>query len=342
MTRLTALVAAVAVAGTAQAQPPDATTPKVVLVVSRAFVESLTRQTFDEVAPIATTQKGATIAGTAHVAGGFTVWFHKSQTEAAFDIRADGTVDTDIGVTRRPVCVQLDGHAGLCATRRIAFDGDAYAGGPVAVQAGYASTLEGIDTLRRGPLAPVIRRVGQRVVLRTLPKADREAGGAVRSRTADKMTEETERVVEILNAVHKVRVEVTTKLRDRGLGAPDERRPALATTDDALLAGFGFPKGSPPTLPVAGGPTASAEIWVYRPLSAAERLALERIRPEAKDAWDTKVKPKVVAQLKRHSPALAERVENATHDVTIDVTGAPGWHRIRFFKELNEAAPPTP
>jgi hypothetical protein len=117
----------------------------------------------------------------------------------------------------------------------------------------------------------------------------------------------------------------------------------VATDDDALLGGLGFPAGSSPAVPAAGGaPSAPVEIWVYRPLSPAQRLALASIRPEAKDAWDTAVKPKLVAQLERHSPALAQRVEGATHEVTIDVPGAPGWHRIRFFNEFHESAPPAP
>jgi hypothetical protein len=345
-TRLMTLLAAVAAAGPAvaeQPEPPDPNRPKVVLRMSRAFVESLTRQTFDEVTPVATTQKGATITGTTRVSGGYSVAFLKSQTEAAFELHVNGVVDADLGVARRPVCVQLDGHAALTATRRVSFDGVTYAGGPVAVQACYQSTLEGVGTLRRGLLSPVIRRVARPIALRALPEADRAASGEVRTRTRDKVLEETDPVVEILNAVHVVRKEVTDKLRDRGLGLPAEDRPALATTDDALLSGFGFPAGSPPTLPAAaGGPSAPVEIWVYHPLTAAQRLALERARPEVKTAWEEKVKPRLAAQLARHSPELARRLEDATHEVDIDVAGAPGWHRIRFFKELHSAAPAAP
>lgn len=342
MIRLFALVAVVAAADPAAAQPPDPPAPKVVGRVSRAFIESLTRRTFDEAAPVATTQQGATITGTTHVSGGYSVWFHKSQTEAAFELRVDGTVDTDVGVRRRPVCLQLDGHADLFATRRVVFDGNTYAGGPVGVQACYHSTLEGLDTLRRGPLSPVVRRVGRTVALRALPEADRAAGAEVRTRTRDKVLEETAGVIDVLNAVHEARKEVTTKLHARKLGPPPDARPALATTDDALLLGVGFPAGSPPELPAAAGaPSAPAEIWVYRPLAPAERLALESIRPDAKKAWEDKVKPRLVEQLKQRSPELARRLEDATHEVTIDVPGAPGWHRIRFFKEFHDA-PPAP
>ncbi|HYH67492.1 MAG TPA: hypothetical protein VD866_22535 [Urbifossiella sp.] len=341
-TRLMTLLVAVAAAGPAAAQAPDPTRPKVVVRVSRAFVENLTSRTFDDVSPVATTQKGATIVGTSRLSGGFTVAFHKSPTEAAFDIRADGTVDTDLGVTRRPVCVALDGHAGFCAARRITFDGDTYAGGPVGVEANYASTLEGIGTLRRGPFAPVIRRVARPVVLGSLPEADRAAAAEVRARARDKMTEKTDRVVAILNAVHDVNAEVIQKLRDRDL-VPDKGRPVLATTDDALLGGLGFPEGSPLALPAAaGGPSGPVEIWVYRPLSPAQRVLLDRILAEAKEKWGKDVKPRFVAEVARHSPDLARRAENATHEVTIDVPGAPGWHRIRFFRDLHDAAPPAP
>jgi len=341
-TRLAALLVAAAASGPAVAQPPDPNSPKVVLRMSRAFIENLTSRTFDDVAPVATTQKGATIVGTTRVSGGFTVAFHKSPTEAAFDIRADGTVDTDLGVTRRPVCVALDGHAGFCAARRITFDGETYAGGPVAVQADYASTLDGIGTLRRGPLAPLIRRVARPVVLRALPDADRAAGAEVRARARDKMSEKTDRAVAILNAVHAVNAEVIQKLRDREL-VPERGRPALATTDDALLGGLGFPEGSPPALPAAAvGPSGPVEIWVYRPLSPAQRLVLERIHTEAKRKWEKDVKPRFVAEVERHSPELARRAEAATHEVTFDFPGAPGWHCIRFFRELRDAEPNTP
>ncbi|HEX4610660.1 MAG TPA: hypothetical protein VH092_20890 [Urbifossiella sp.] len=336
--RLIALAIALVAAEPAAAEPPpDPARPKVVLRISRTFVESLTRRGFEQDEPIATTQMGATIAGSARVAGGYSVVFNKSQTETAFDLRVDGRIDTQLGMTRRPVCVALSGHASLLATRRVAFDGRTYAGGPVGVEDCYQSTLDGIGTLRRGPLAPVVRRIARPVVLRALPDADRAAGDEIRTQVRDAVTRETDQVVAVLNAVHAVREDVTELLKSRGLRVGDGRL-ALATTDDALLAGLGFPAGAPASVPdAAGGLTAPVEIWVYHPLTAGQELAFKLIHPDVQRAWDERVKPRLVERLARQSPALARRLEEAAHEVTINVL--PGWHRIRFFKELHGAAP---
>lgn len=342
MTRLFALVAAAAVAGPAAAQPPDPEQTKVVLRMSRAFIESLTRQTFDEPFPIHSTQKRVVITGTGRATGGYTVAFHKSETEAAFELRADAVIDTDVGATRRPVRVQLDGYAPLFATRRVTFDGNKYSIGPVGVQATYTSTLEGIGTVRNGPLSPLIRRVARPVVMRALPKADRSAAEVVCDKAREKVIQETEGIVDVLNGIHEVRVELTKKLRER-MTEPDRDRPALATTDDAILVGYGFPERSPPTVPApTDGPHSPVEIWVYRKLSPTEEQALKRLEPQLKEEWKNTVKPRIVAQLAKHSPALAERVRTATHDVKHDPAGATGWHRLRFFQQPPVVAPPTP
>lgn len=342
MTRPFALVVAAAAAAPVASQPADADHPKLVLRMSRAFIESLTRQTFDESFPIDSRQKGVTISGTGRASGGYAVAFNKSQTEAAFELRVDAAVDTDVGATRRPVRVDLGGHAPLFATRRVTFDGTTYAAGPVGVSAGYHSTLDGISTVRRGPLSPVIRLAARPVVVRSLPKADRSAAEVVRAKAREKVVEETDGVVDVLNGIHEVRVELTKKLRERKLG-PDRDPPALATTDDAILVGYGFPEGSPPTLPATtDGPPAPVEIWAFHKLTAEEALVLKLLEPQLKKEWNDKVKPRFVAQLARHSPELAERVASATHDVRHDLPGADGWHRIRFFQRLPDATPPAP
>lgn len=341
---LVALALTFAAAGPAPAEsPPDPNRPKVVLRVSRAFVESLTRRGFEQVEPVAATEKGAAVAGTARVAGGYSVAFHKSQTEAAFDLRVGGRLDTQLGVTRRPVGVHLRGHSPLAATRRVTFDGRVYAGGPVSVEACYESALGGIETLRRGPLAPVVRRIARPVVLRALPEADRAAGDKIRTQVRDAVTRETDQVVAVLNAVHEARGDVTELLRGRGLRV-GEGRLALAATDDDLLAGVGFPAGTPPALPdAAGAATAPVEIWVYHQLTAEQERTLALVRPDVRRAWDERVKPHLVERLARHSPALARRLDEATHEVTPNaLPGAAGWHRIRFFKELHGADAPTP
>ena len=125
------------------------------------------------------------------------------------------------------------------------------------------------------------------------------------------------------------------------LFAADEQRTHRLSRDFAII--LFWANGGPSHLDTFDlKPHAPVEIWVYHPLTVAETVAIKLLEPELEKAWNEKAKPRLVAQLERHSPALARRVADATHEVRHDIPGAPGWHRVRFSAGPRADAPRVP
>ena len=114
----------------AEAQQPAKPLPetKVVLRISRKFIHELTGKQFKRDEPIDKNAFGATLKGSAHVDGTFDVKLQKSDNASDFDLLVNGEVLTQLVATSRPVQVYAHGVAAFTGRRRIAFDGNAFAG----------------------------------------------------------------------------------------------------------------------------------------------------------------------------------------------------------------------
>lgn len=314
------------------AEPPTDPAPadtKIVLKLSRAFLDKLTRQRIERDEPIRTASMGATVTGTAHVSGDFTVVPQTSDSKIAFDLRVDGTITTRVGVARRPVNVSLHGSSPLRTSRRYVFDGTAFVGQPVCVSLCYHSGLDGVSTTRRGPLAPLVRRVARNAVVRQLPAADESAERSLRASVAAAAYRETDRVAGVLNAVVGLQTDTAELLGSMGVRV-DRRRLALATTDDAVLAGIGYAPGETLRLPARRGPQAPVEIWVYHPLTPSQELLAALILPKVDRMWTETIQPRIRDRLAAHSPDLAKFFDAARHEVLLKpLPDRPDWHLVR-------------
>src|SRR5438105_1979884 len=99
---------------------------KIVLRISREFLQELTGSEFQHDEAIARSIAGAEVQGQARVDCTFEVKLRPSETESAFDLTAHGTLATQLTATRRLVQVNLHGLAPFDARRRIDFNGNAF------------------------------------------------------------------------------------------------------------------------------------------------------------------------------------------------------------------------
>jgi hypothetical protein len=324
----------------AAAQGPEGVKPQAVLRISRSFLVKLTRQQFAQDEPIQTTAMGATINGTAHAAGGYNVKLHPSSTECDFDLLVNGTITTQMTVTRPPVVLQLSGATPLEGYRRVRFDGKTFLGLPPSVGVCYHAQLDQLCTLRHGPASPLIRCVARPIVLRSLPDGDAEADQDIRRQVGDSITQETDRIVAVLNEVVDVQRHAVEFLRDY-VKLPPVTPPAVGATDEYLLAGVGFAPGEPPHLPEAAGQAqAPVELWVHHKLTLPQEVLVKLLDERLKARW-RQVKPAIKQRLEKHSHDLAQLIDDVREDVTLDaVKGEPDWHVIRFSRQLHSAPAP--
>jgi hypothetical protein len=321
----------------AAAQGPEGVKPQAVLRISRSFLVKLTRRQFTQDEPIQTTAMGATVTGTAHAAGGYNVKLHPSSTESNFDLLVAGTITTEMTVTRPPVVLRLSGATPLEGFRRVRFDGRTFVGQPASVGACYHAQLDQLCTLRHGPASPFIRCVARPIVLRSLPDADAEADRDIRGQVGDSITQETDRIIAVLNDVVDVQRHAVEFLRAY-VKLPPVMPPAVAATDEYLLAGVGFAPGEPPHLPQAAGPAqAPVELWVHHKLTLTQEVLVKLLDERLKARWK-QVKPAIKKRLEKHSPELAQLIDDVREDVTLEaVKGEPNWHVIRFSRQLHAA-----
>src|SRR5207244_1862909 len=108
---------------------------KIVLRVSREFLQELTGNEYQSEQAIAKSIAGADVRGQSRVQCTFEVKLRPSETECAFDLVAHGTFATQMTATRRVVQANLHGIAPFDARRRIDFDGNAFTGHGIDMQA---------------------------------------------------------------------------------------------------------------------------------------------------------------------------------------------------------------
>jgi len=130
----------------AEAQQPAKLLPetKVVLRISRQFILELTGKQFKRDEPIDKNAFGAIVKGNAHADGTYDVKLQKSDKLSDFDILVNGEVLTQVVATSRPVQVSAHGVAAFSGRRRIAFDGNAFTGQAIEMNATYGSSIDQI------------------------------------------------------------------------------------------------------------------------------------------------------------------------------------------------------
>lgn len=304
----------------ALAQEPTEPRPQIVLRIARPFLVELTSVQFRRAEPIDTTALGASVQGTAFIHGRFGVKLHKSETESAFDLLVDGLVETRSAATRRPVVVHTHGTAPFQARRRVVFKQLSFDPRAVAVDACYHSSLDRVCSFRGGLTGALVRRVARPIAERSLPEGDRIAGQEIRGQLAESVTQESDKLITVLNEAGDTIEDLLALLRSADL-LPQEKLLGVGSTDEYLFAGLGF-AGARPELPEAAGPArAPVELWINHTKPQRERRFAEAL-----DDWH-RVKPFVLLALWQTSPRYARLLENIRAEVLPEQRQ---WHVIRF------------
>jgi hypothetical protein len=320
--------------GAAPAVAQDSET-KIVLRISRAFLRTFLRVRFETDQPISDNSGGVSVAGNAHVLGGFDVRLHQSDNESDFDLILDGTIATQITATRRPVIVCAHGDGPFDAKRRIQFDQKTFAAGPICMTVSHHFRLDGIDTVRRGPLSPLIRGIAKPIARRGLLDGDGQAGVQIRAQITAQVEDETDKLVRILNHIDPAFAKVK-KVVGKKLGKDLSNLQVYRTaTESELLISVGTKASALPTLPSLGTTDhAPLELWISSKILAKERSELKSLLGLFKNSNDVEVLRKFLHdQLTRRYANQLKAIEKTIDaNVTIDLVVVPNteWIVLTF------------
>jgi hypothetical protein len=297
-----------AAAETAPSAPEET---RVVLRISREFLQELIGQEFDRDEPIHTTSSGASVEGSAHVGGTINVKLEPQEAESVFDLLVDGKVAAQMVATRRPVCVSLHGDADFHACRRVALDRDtlSFSAGPVGVTACYHSELDRIDSFHAGLTGALIRRVARPVVVRSLPDGDRSARDELQQEVAKSLQEESDKPLPALNRVAQLARHGEQLLHD--VDSPlAQLEYYRAATADALLLSVGAKQQRIPALSISEDLKAPVELWIRADLVLEQKETInfllrgDKLREAVEAHWKA-IKPLVERDLPRRAPKVA-------------------------------------
>lgn len=184
---------------TASGQAPDlvsavrgaAARPNIHLEVAESLLAPAVDRPVDQVQPVDDVVLGTRVRGSGRTTGNVRLDFVPGQDRAIFDILLAATNVSHTRGTQGPVTVHTRGITSLDARRRIFLDENDVSSGPVEVSADTSTTVTGL-----GISAPIgkriIRRIANRKIAESKPKAEAEAERKARGKLRGQFTEETE------------------------------------------------------------------------------------------------------------------------------------------------------
>jgi hypothetical protein len=298
---------------TASASAQEAKLPetKVVLRMTREFLNELTGKQYQSEDEIKTRISGADVAAQGTIECTFDVKLHPSQTECAFDLVVKGTFITQITATRRPVLANLHGAAPFHGTRRIVFDGAGFTGQEIDLQATHHSDLDQVSSSRRGLIGAITRSAARKSINRSLPASDRQISEQVRTHLTKTLKDESDQRMTALNQTVKMIVkEAEELLREEKLVAANSLHRYFAATEHHLCMSIGPARHRIPALPaLEPAKRAAIELWIAKGDDVGSVL----------DSWEL-VKPAVFQRVARRWPALAKMLEE------VRVESVEGWY----------------
>lgn len=284
---------------------------KVVLRISRDCLHELTGKEFQREEAIAKNMAGADVRGKARVDCKFDVKLRVSETESSFDLVANGTFATQMTATRRLVQVNLHGIAPFDARRRISFDGNAFTGREIDMQATHQSSIDGIRSARGGVIGAIARGAARKSANRNLPEGDQQISEEIRAQLTKALEEESDKRMAVMNSKVKLIVkEAEHLLREEKLLAATGTQRYFAATEHHLYMSFGPLDHCIPKLPVLEpAKAASIELWIAK--GDGVNLVVE--------SWAL-IKPAVFQRVASRSPELAKMLEE------VRVESVNGWY----------------
>jgi hypothetical protein len=320
------LTQALPVAAQERAKPTET---KVVLRVSREFLQKLAGDRFAKDEPIDSNAGGAAVSGTAHVTGEVDVKLRESATEGEFDLHINGNVATQLTAARRPVVVFAHGNAPFSATRRAGFDGKKFSAQPVSLSVANRFCLDDIGSFRPGVVGAVTRRFAPPFVRRGLRDGDRQADDEIRAKVGAGVQDATDRMIDALNTVEPTIAEARLHLAK----AAEKKQLALdlvpyhAATKNHLLISIGMPGRVIAQLPrLEPKDRAPLEFWIAKRDALLGEFILETGLALLADNWKKNAK-KIGDEILRKHPELVavfgKEIQIETHILRKD-----DWHVI--------------
>ncbi len=313
--------------GLTEAQDPAKPLPetKVVLRISRKFINELTGTEFKRDEPIAKSSFGSTIRGCAYASGTFDVKLEKSPSAIDFDFLVKGEVLTQVVATKRRVQVHGHGVAGFNGRRRVVFDGNAFTGQSLEMNATYRSSIDQVQSFRGGLIGSLARGIAMPAARRNLPEYDQVAENELRTRLMNAIEEETDQIIVTMNKVGPLLKKGEEILREQKLLSVSSVQNYLATTEEHIYLSVGPPEHRIPTLPKLEVPKRGPiELWI-----AIEKASEDYLRDLVLKHWNT-AKPFVLQRIGKDSPELAKIAEQ------IQVETVEGWYIVTIAPKLIE------
>jgi hypothetical protein len=284
---------------------------KVVLRISRECLHELTGKEFQREEAIAKNISGADVRGQARIDCKFDVKLRPSETESSFDLVANGTFATQMTATRRIVQVNLHGIAPFDAQRRIVFDGKAFTGREIEMQATHQSSIDQIRSSRGGLIGAIARGAARKSANRNLPEGDQQISEEIRVQLTKALEEESDKRMASMNTkVKMILKEAEHLLREEKVLAAEGTQRYFATTEHHMCMSFGPLDHCIPKLPVLDpAKAASIELWIAK--GDGVNLVVE--------SWAL-IKPAVFERVARRSPEIAKMLEE------VRVESVKGWY----------------
>lgn len=174
---------------------------KVVMRLSTELFEDLTQDVVEMATPIDSQVEGMQVRGKASGRGLTNIQLQTSDEHADFVITIDGTAIGSLRSNVGPATVGLTSHAQFSTAKRVRFDGVTFRDGPASTVARNCTKLDCIRAKRRGPIARIIERVGQRMANQAMPEINAAAEDASRTMLSQKLDETAAELIWELNQV---------------------------------------------------------------------------------------------------------------------------------------------
>jgi len=282
----------------------DPVETKVVLRISKEFIEKHSPPPVEHVAPVDRCLFGSHVTGTAFTRGQASLAMHADESRAVFVLHFTGTTTTRTVAKKRPVAASNTGVAPFDVHREIRFDGMQFSEGPESIEASYSSRLDSLCG-PPGLRGRIVRAIARPQLEELRPRADAIGLADTKATVLESFGKETDRLVDDLND----RVPWKQTLNLLGPRRPDSV-PHFASTKEWILASPGPKDAKIPELPEESAKMkAPIELWIHGTPDAATVVkivalwnvvngGLNRFRDAAPGAAPkiTDIKPDVVGE----------------------------------------------
>ena len=277
---------------------------KVVLRISKEFIEKHSPPPVEHMAPVDRCLFGSHVTGTAFTRGQASLVMHADDRRAVFVLHFSGTTTTQTVARKRPVAAYNTGVAPFDVHREIRFDGMQFDEGPESIEASYTSRLDSLCG-PPGLRGRIVRAIARPQLEELRPWADAIGLDDTKATVLESFGKETDRLVDELND----RVPWKQTLNLLGPRRPDSV-PHFASTKEWILASPGPKDAKIPELPEESAKMkAPIELWIHGMPDAATAVkivalwnvvngGLSRFRDKQPDSAPkvTDIKPDVIGE----------------------------------------------